>query len=114
MRFSQQDLDVILTHIRTNPTNLSKGFQDAAEQLGRSYQVIKNLWYRKLRYTSRLFAVTRTLPNVKNTQRIAADVQLSKLSKKLQSRTSQKRQTATSRAEISRIKSAIRSLAKTL
>ena len=53
-RFSQEEKEILLKHIRVNATNLKKAFKDAAEELGnvREWRAFADVWYRNVRKTA--------------------------------------------------------------
>lgn len=116
MRFSTQDQEVIVKHVKVNSSNLSLAFAGAAEELGRSAKSVCQHYYKYLRPTlSRLYSTKQNNHfkiNIKNTPRRNPTLVMASLTKQLAVRESQKRKTDRCVSETARLKAAIRALAK--
>lgn len=67
-KWTMEEEQKLLEYVSNNPTNLSQAMRDFAEHSNKSYQAIRNKYYKKLRQTSTCFIIATTKTAVKNTK----------------------------------------------
>lgn len=53
--YSQQDIDIIINHVKDCPTNLQEAFTRASRDIGRNAPSISAMWYQKIK---KMYAAT--------------------------------------------------------
>lgn len=111
MKYTAEQIAVIQKHVSVNRYNLRKAFKDASAELGnRTPQSISSKWYNDVRYSKGIFGLTPIKDNVKVKTGTKIE-QVASLTKKL---STIKGKTASSKQKVAVLKSALKSLAKSL
>lgn len=80
MRFTQQEIEVIIKCVRKSPNNLQMGFEDAAKRLKISKASIQAKWYNSIRkQVAVLSTVSKTHKTANNQKNFKRDTGMNEL-----------------------------------
>lgn len=84
-RYTDDEIQHIITCVENNPTNLAMAFRQAAQDLNRPFSSVSLTWYRRVKRENDVFVIktkTKTIANTKTVR--TAKISLVKLIEKYQ------------------------------
>lgn len=67
-RWTNDEDEVLITQVRSNPNNLAKAFRATSDIVGRSPHCVEQRWYTKIRHTEVIFMTVSSKTKNTNTK----------------------------------------------